>query len=301
MLAEVLSAIRPRPGGRYFDGTCGGGGHSAALLEASGPDGWLEACDRDEEALAAAHRRLSGFAGRYALHQCNFSEMDSRVAAESFHGAVLDLGTNSEQLTSNRRGFSFQHESAPLDMRLDRRSGPTAAELLNRWSREDLERLLWENDEPQARRIVRKILEARESQPFESVGQLVAAVQRAIPLRPGRIHPATRVFQALRIAVNDELGSLERGLKVALGLLSSGGILAVISFHSGEDRLVKEFMRIEARDYDLPRGEPDLPHLRLPRAPRARLVTRKGLEPTEIEIQLNPRARSARLRVLEKC
>lgn len=300
MLAEVVEVIRPKAGGRYFDGTCGGGGHSAALLAASAPDGWLDACDRDQEAMVAAERKLTPFIGRFALRHGNFSRVEDWVAPNSCQGALLDLGVNSHQLTSDYRGFSFQHESAPLDMRMDQSSGSTAADIINRWPPAQLERLLWDNDEPHARRIVRLMVESRSVRPFETVGQLVDAVRRAVPARPGRTHPATRVFQALRIAVNDEIDSLRRGLGAVFRILSPGGILAVISFHSGEDRWVKEFMRVEARDYDIPPGEPDLPHLRLPRAARGRWLHRRGLEPSDAELSINPRARSARLRVLEK-
>ena len=300
LLAEVVTALRPRSGGRYFDGTCGGGSHSAAILEASGPDGWLYACDRDEEALAAAARRLAPFVGRFALRQDNFSEVRDWIPTESCHGSLMDLGVNSYQLTSDRRGFSFQFDTARLDMRMDRRHGPTAADILNRWETGALERLLWDNDESHARRIVRGVVEARSVRPFETVGQLVEVVSRAVPGRPGKTHPATKVFQALRMVVNEELESLRRGLEASMDILASGGVLAVISFHSGEDRLVKEFMRQESRDYDVPPGEPDLPHLRRMRAPRGRLVYRKGIEPSAEEVAINPRARSARLRVLEK-
>jgi 16S rRNA (cytosine1402-N4)-methyltransferase len=300
LLNEVVAALRPRSGGRYFDGTCGGGSHSAAILEASGPDGWLYACDRDEEALAAAALRLAPFAGRFALTQGNFSEVRDWIPGGSCHGALMDLGVNSYQLTSEQRGFSFQFGTARLDMRMDRRRGPTAADILNRWEAGALERLLWDNDESHARRIVRGVVEARSVRPFETVGQLVEVVGRAVPGRPGRTHPATKVFQALRMVVNEELESLRRGLEASMDILAPGGVLAVISFHSGEDRLVKEFLRQEARDYDVPPGEPDLPHLRRTRDPRGRLVYRKGIEPSAAEVAGNPRARSARLRVLEK-
>ncbi len=300
LLQEVISALRPQSGGRYFDGTCGGGGHSFAILDASRPDGWLDACDRDDEALVAARTYLAPFAGRFALRQGNFSEVDKWVPHGSCHGVLLDLGVNSHQLTSDYRGFSFQHETAALDMRMDRSRGTTAADILNHWEPAQLERLFWDNEESHARRIVRVIIEVRTTRPFETVGQLVDAVRRAAPGRPGRTHPATKVFQALRMVVNEELPSLRQGLQSAMRILAKQGILAVISFHSGEDRVVKEFMRQEARDYDLPPNEPDLPHLRRMRAPRGRLVDRKGIEPSENEIAANPRARSARLRVLEK-
>ena len=298
MLAEVLEALKPRPGGRYADGTLGGAGHSAAMLAASAPTGWLYGCDRDGVALAAANERLAEFAGRFELRRGNFAELADWVPAGSCEGVLLDLGVSSPQLDEPGRGFSFMQEG-PLDMRMDTRQELTAAELVNRAGADELATLFWElADERNSRRYARAIVQDREKNPFRTTRQLAELIQR---LTPGyhRTHPATRVFQALRLAVNDELGSLKRGLDGALKLLKPGGRLAVITFHSIEDRVVKEFGRARARDYECPGGT-DVPELRIPRTPEARIVTRKAVPPSALEVEQNPRARSAQLRVLEK-
>ncbi|MBN8248852.1 MAG: 16S rRNA (cytosine(1402)-N(4))-methyltransferase RsmH [Verrucomicrobia bacterium] len=301
LLAEVLAALRPRDGGRYFDGCCGGAGHSAAILEASGPTGFLYACDQDGDAVAAATEDLARYAGRFELRRMNFSEADRWAPPGTFDGALLDLGVSSHQLDTAERGFSFQADG-PLDMRMDRRCARTAADLVNDRPPSELAQIFWEyGDERESRRIARAICEERTRYRIESTRQLASLVARIAPRQGRRTHPATRVFQALRIAVNDELGALQRGLRAAMTLLKPGGRLAVISFHSLEDRVVKEFMRVACRDYDLPPGTTeDLPHLRMPRAPRGTLVARKPVRPADAEVESNPRARSAQLRVLEK-
>lgn len=301
MLAEVLAALRPRSGGRYYDGCCGGAGHSVAILEASGPTGFLYACDQDGDAVAAATEDLAGYAGRFELRQMNFSGAVNWVPRGSCDGALLDLGVSSHQLDTAERGFSFQADG-PLDMRMDRRRSRTAADLVNEQPPAELAKIFWEyGDERDSRRIARAIGEERAMYRIESTRQLATLVARVCPRGGRRVHPATRVFQALRIAVNDELGALPRGLSGAMEILKLGGRLAVITFHSLEDRAVKDFMRTECRDYDLPPGTTeDLPHLRIPRAPRAVLVERKPLKPSAREIEVNPRSRSAQLRVMEK-
>lgn len=298
MLAEVLEALKPRPGGRYADGTLGGAGHSAAMLAASAPTGWLYGCDRDGVALAAANERLAEFAGRFELRRGNFAELADWVPAGSCEGVLLDLGVSSPQLDEPGRGFSFMQDG-PLDMRMDTRQELTAAELVNRASGDELATLFWElADERNSRRYARAIVQDREKIPFRTTRQLAELIQR---LTPGyhRTHPATKVFQALRLAVNDELGSLKRGLDGALKILKPGGRLAVITFHSIEDRVVKEFGRARARDYECPGGT-DVPELRIPRTPEVRIVTRKAVPPSALEVEENVRARSAQLRVLEK-
>lgn len=298
MLAEVLEALKPRPGGRYADGTLGGAGHSAAMLAASAPTGWLYGCDRDGVALAAANERLAEFAGRFELRRGNFAELADWVPAGSCDGVLLDLGVSSPQLDEPGRGFSFMQDG-PLDMRMDTRQELTAAELVNRASGDELATLFWElADERNSRRYARAIVQDREKNPFRTTQQLAELIQR---LSPGyhRTHPATKVFQALRLAVNDELGSLKRGLDGALKILKPGGRLAVITFHSIEDRVVKEFGRARARDYECPGGT-DVPELRIPRTPEVRIVTRKAVPPSALEVEENVRARSAQLRVLEK-
>ena len=301
MLAEVLAALRPKAGGRYFDGCCGGAGHSAAILETSAPTGFLYACDQDGDAVAAATEDLARFAGRFELRRMNFSDAADWVPRGSCDGALLDLGVSSHQLDTAERGFSFQADG-PLDMRMDRRRPRTAADLVNDRPPAELARIFWEyGDERDSRRIARAISEERAMYRIESTRQLATLVARICPRHGKRVHPATRVFQALRIAVNDELEVLGRGLNAAMTLLRSGGRLAVISFHSLEDRVVKEFMRAESRDYDLqPGATEDLPHLRIHREPRARLVERKPVRPSSREVEANPRSRSAQLRVLEK-
>lgn len=298
MLAEVLEALKPRPGGRYADGTLGGAGHSAAMLAASAPTGWLYGCDRDGVALAAANERLAEFAGRFELRRGNFAELADWVPAGSCEGVLLDLGVSSPQLDEPGRGFSFMQDG-PLDMRMDTRQELTAAELVNRAGADELATLFWElADERNSRRYARAIVQDREKNPFRMTRQLAELIQR---LTPGyhRTHPATKVFQALRLAVNDELGSLKRGLEGALKILKPGGRLAVITFHSIEDRVVKEFGRARARDYECPGGT-DVPELRIPRTPEVRIVTRKAVPPSALEVEQNTRARSAQLRVLEK-
>lgn len=298
MLAEVLEALKPRPGGRYADGTLGGAGHSAAMLAASAPTGWLYGCDRDGVALAAANERLAEFAGRFELRRGNFAELADWVPAGSCEGVLLDLGVSSPQLDEPGRGFSFMQDG-PLDMRMDTRQELTAAELVNRASGDELATLFWElADERNSRRYARAMVQDREKNPFRTTRQLAELIQR---LTPGyhRTHPATKVFQALRLAVNDELGSLKRGLDGALKILKPGGRLAVITFHSIEDRVVKEFGRARARDYECPGGT-DVPELRIPRTPEVRIVTRKAVPPSALEVEQNVRARSAQLRVLEK-
>ena len=298
LLAEVLEALKPRADGRYADGTLGGAGHAAAILAASSPTGWVYGCDRDGVALAAAQERLAECAGRFELRQGNFSDLADWVPAGGCDGVLLDLGVSSPQLDEPARGFSFMQEG-PLDMRMDARQGLTAADLVNTRSAEELATIFWElADERDSRRLARAMVRDREIRPFRTTRQLAELIERIAPRR-GKTHPATKVFQALRLAVNDELGSLKRGLDGALQILRPGGRLAVITFHSIEDRVVKEFGRARARDYTFPGGT-DVPELRVPRTPEMRIVTRKAIQPSAAEVEANPRARSAQLRVLEK-
>jgi 16S rRNA (cytosine1402-N4)-methyltransferase len=299
MMAEVLVALRPGPGGRYADGTIGAGGHAEAILRASAPDGWLDGCDRDGAALDLARDRLAPFAGRFELRQANYAELADWVAPGSCDGVLLDLGVSSMQLDQPVRGFSFQQDG-PLDMRMDRRQALTAAELVNERSADELARLFFElGDERRARAIARAIERERGRQRIETTGQLARLIERVAPRRGARIHPATRVFQALRMAVNDEPGSLRRGLEAALKILKPGGRLAVITFHSAEDRMVKDFGRLRARGYEVPGGV-DVPELRQPRVPELVRVERKPVRPGVAESRENPRARSAHLRIFEK-
>ena len=299
MLPEVLAALGPRPGGRYADGTVGGGGHAAALLAASSPDGWLSGCDRDGAAVAAATERLADFSGRFELRRGNFAELADWVPHGSCDGVLLDLGVSSPQLDEAGRGFSFQHDG-PLDMRMDQGQAVTAAQLVNTASAAELTRIFWElGEEPAARRFARAIEHDRQQRRFETTKQLADLMERLAPRHGRKTHPATRAFQALRMAVNDELSSLRSGLAAACLLLKPGGRLAVITFHSLEDRAVKEFGREQTRDYKFD-GEVDVPELRRPCEPALRWVQRKAIRPGATELNENPRARSAQLRVLEK-
>jgi len=299
MVAEVLAALHPRPGGRYVDGTVGGGGHATAILNASAPTGWLFGCDRDGEALEAAAQRLSGIEGCFELQRGNFAELSNWIDAESCDGVLFDLGVSSPQLDRPARGFSFQQDG-PLDMRMDGRQTLTAAQMINDAGVEELTRIFRDlGEEPEARRLARAIENERRFRRFETTRQLAELIERILPRRGRRIHPATRVFQALRIAVNDELGSLRDGLESAVKILKSGGRLAVITFHSIEDRVVKNFGRERSRDYFVAGGV-DVPELRQPVAPQLKWASRKPIRPDARAVAANPRARSARLRVLEK-
>jgi len=299
MTAEVLEALKPTDGSRVADGTVGGGGHAAAILAASSPSGWLYGCDRDGAAVEAAKARLAGFEGRFEIRHGNFANLADWVPASSCDGVLLDLGVSSPQLDFAERGFSFQSDG-PLDMRFDQRQTLTARSLLNEASADELAKIFWEfGGESNARRFARAIVKDRELRPFETTRQLAELIERLAPRRGKKAHPATRVFQAVRIAVNDEIGSLKRGLDGALKILQRGGRLAVITFHSLEDRVVKDFGRARARDYTFTGGV-DVPELREPRAPELKWVTRKAITPGENELAENPRARSAQLRVMEK-
>jgi len=300
MVAEVLAALEPRADGRYADGTLGGAGHAAGILAASSPTGWLSGCDRDGVAVEAAHQRLTEkFAGRFEIRRGNFSELAEWIPAASCDGVLLDLGVSSPQLDSAERGFSFQNDG-PLDMRMDDRQPQTAANLVNGEDAETLAKIFWEfGGERESRRFARAIVHDRAQRKFETTRQLAELIGRLAPRHGKKSHPATKVFQALRIAVNDEIGSLKRGLAGVVKILKPGGRLAVITFHSLEDRVVKEFGREKARDYTFGGGV-DMPELRQPRLPEMQWVKRKAVLPGEVELKENPRARSAQLRVLKK-
>ncbi len=299
MVAEVLAALQPRPGGRYADGTLGGGGHAASILAASSPTGWLSGCDRDGAAVEAAGRRLAEFAGRFEIRRGNFSELVEWAGPGSCDGVLLDLGVSSPQLDRPERGFSFM-QIGNLDMRMDDRQSLTAAELVNTASADELARIFWElGGERESRRFARAIEHDRKLRPFETTGHLADLIGRLAPRHGKKSHPATRVFQALRLAVNDEIGSLRLGLAGAVRLLQPGGRLAVITFHSLEDRTVKEFGRERTREYTFEDGV-DVPELRRPCTPELRWVARKAVAPGAAEVAANPRCRSAQLRVLEK-
>jgi 16S rRNA (cytosine1402-N4)-methyltransferase len=300
MAAEVLGALKPHPQGRYADGTLGGAGHAAHILAASTPTGWLSGCDRDGVAIEAANARLAElFAGRFELRRGNFAELADWIAENSCDGVLLDLGVSSPQLDMAERGFSFQNDG-PLDMRMDHRQSLTAADLVNETGAEELANIFWQfGDERDSRRFAKAMVHDRALRKFETTKQLADLIERLAPRHGKKAHPATKVFQALRIAVNDEIGSLKRGLAAAVKILKPGGRLAVITFHSLEDRVVKEFGREKARDYTFS-GAVDVPELRTPCVPELKWVSRKAILPGDEELKMNPRSRSAQLRVLEK-
>ena len=299
MVAEVLAALAVKPGGRYVDGTIGGGGHAAAILAASVPNGWLFGCDRDGDAVEAARERLAEFAGRFEIRRGNFAELAEMVPAESCDGLLLDLGVSSPQLDVAGRGFSFQQDG-PLYMRMDTRKSLTAADLVYGLDAESLAKIFWElGDERESRRFARAIENDRRQTPFTTTTQSAGLIERLSPRQGRRTHPATKVFQALRLAVNDEMGALQRGLAGALKILKPGGRLAVITFHSLEDRLTKDFARARARDYEFD-GPVDVPELRRPRQPELKWISRKAVKPGAAELANNPRSRSAQLRIMEK-
>jgi 16S rRNA (cytosine1402-N4)-methyltransferase len=298
LLIAVRDGLALRPGACIIDGTLGLGGHAQALLEASAPDGRLLGIDRDAHALDAARKRLAPFGDRLASYHGSYADMGTvapGLGFDALDGVLLDLGLSSSQLDDPARGFAFRSDG-PLDMRFDTSGGQTAAELINRLPEGDLADLIYTyGEERYSRRIARAIVAAR---PVTGTAALADLVRSAVPGgRRARIDPATRTFQALRIATNDELGELERALPRAVGLLKPGGRLAVISFHSLEDRIVKQFMRREASDRVF---QPDQPMLSLDRTPTLRTLTRKPIEAGPDEIAANPRARSAKLRIAER-
>jgi 16S rRNA (cytosine1402-N4)-methyltransferase len=300
LLTATLDALQLRSGGQYVDATLGGGGHAEKILELTGPDGRLLGIDADPAALRAGSARLARFGDRVVLAQSYFDRL-AEIAAEhaiaAADGILFDLGVSSPQLDEPERGFSFRYD-APLDMRFGPGAGRRASELVNELTAEELQLLFQElGEERNARRVAREIVAARARRPIRTTGELAAIVSAAKRGPRERIHPATRVFQALRMAVNDELGRLRRALPQALELLGKGGRLAVISFHSGEDRVVKQFMQAEARGCICP---PETPICICGHEPRLRIVTRRPIKASQTETAENPRARSAKLRVVER-
>ena len=298
LLREAVDALRVRPGARYLDGTLGLGGHAEAILDAGAPDAELLGIDADPDALALARERLARFGARVRLVQGNFREMDRITAAEGFTpvaGVLLDLGVSSLQFGPQGRGFAFQWDR-PLDMRMDPGQPESAQDIVNNYGEEELADLIYRyGEERRSRAIARAIARAR---PVTTTAQLARTVEQAVGGAGSRIHPATRTFQALRIAVNRELDSLVAALRVAHDLLAApGGRLAVISYHSLEDRIVKEFFRRESRDCVCP---PGLPACVCGHRATLRLVTRGAVQPSRDELAANPRARSARLRAAER-
>jgi 16S rRNA (cytosine1402-N4)-methyltransferase len=299
LLTQVIDGLALSPNAICIDATLGGGGHAEAILDAIGPQGRLLGLDTDPEALARVQTRLARFAGQTALVQANFRDIGAVAAANGFTAVdaiLMDLGVSSYQLWAAERGFSFT-ASGPLDMRMDPQIALTADEIVNTWPQDELANIIFRyGEEPRSRRIARAIVAAR---PLHTTAELAEVIARAVGggHDRSRIHPATKTFQALRIAVNDELGALDEALPQALALLVSGGRLAVITFHSLEDRPVKQFMQREARDCVCP---PDLPACRCGHLAQLRIKTRKPIQPDEGEVAANPHSRSAKLRIAER-
>ncbi len=300
MLDEVLGALAPRDGAAYLDGTFGGGGYARAILSAASCT--LFAVDRDPDAIARGAALVAAHPGRLHLMEGRFGDMLDLLAARgvtALDGVVLDLGVSSFQIDRAERGFSLRADG-PLDMRMEA-TGPTAADLVNTLPEAELADLLWRfGEERQSRRIARKIIAARGDAPFETTLQLAAAIHAVMPRDPSGMDSATRSFQALRIRVNDELGEVERGLAAAARLLAPGGRLVVVSFHSLEDRIVKRFMRDAAGRTPAASRHDPAALVGHDRATDFRLITTNALRPTAAETDRNPRARSARLRAIER-
>ena len=293
---EVVELLAPRPGSLVVDGTCGGGGHTEALLKA-GAD--VLALDQDPDAIQHVSEQLARFGRRVAVLQANFRHANKVLDELGIHtigGALLDLGVSSWQLEDAKRGFSFVR-NGPLDMRMDPRNELTAATVVNEYSAEQLTQLFRElGEEPAARRIASLIVKMRKTTPFRETLPLAHAIEKVVG-RHGRRHPATQVFQALRMEVNDELGALEEGLRVLTARLESGARIGVIAFHSLEDRIVKNFFRDRSREW---LDRPEWPEPRRNPDYDLKVVTSKPVEPSEEEQRANPRSRSAKLRVAEK-
>ncbi len=304
MAEEVISMLAPARGSLQIDATLGGGGHTERILEATDPDGRLLGLDADGAAIARVVDRLQPrFGDRLVTRQANFRELREIAPAAGFgqvDGALFDLGLSSYQLADTERGFGFR-AGGPLDMRFDTRRGVPAAELIATLDAKELAALFGRyGEEPRAGRIARAIVDARRTAPLRTAEELAALIELVAPpnpRQPRRTHPATRVFQALRIAVNEELEALQEGLTGALELLRPGGRLVVLSYHSLEDRIVKRFIAAERRGCVCP---PEVPICVCGRNPRLRMLTRPSITPTADEVEANPRARSARLRAAER-
>jgi 16S rRNA (cytosine1402-N4)-methyltransferase len=303
MVQEVLESLAPAPGSLQIDATVGGGGHSLRVLEATNPDGRLLGLDADRAAIARSARRLERFGNRVTLRQTNFEHLADAAAEAGFvpaDGVLFDLGLSSYQLADDERSFSFRAEG-PLDMRFDTSRGVPASQLLAELDEQQLTEIFRRyGEEPNARRIARAIVKDRQVEPIETGAQLAELVARVAPAPPRgrrRVHPATRVFQALRIAVNRELETLPKALEAAVGVLGTGGRLAVISYHSLEDRIVKRFIAAERRGCTCP---PEAPVCICGRAPRRAPVGPQPRRPTEQEVERNPRSRSALLRAARR-
>ncbi|MCI2253204.1 16S rRNA (cytosine(1402)-N(4))-methyltransferase RsmH [Domibacillus sp. 8LH] len=302
LLHETVDGLNIRPDGIYVDCTLGGAGHSEYLLSKLGPNGKLYAFDQDETAIEHAKKRLAPFLERVEFIKSNFEHVKEELHKRNvtgIDGILYDLGVSSPQLDTPERGFSYHHD-APLDMRMDKSAALTAYHVVNEWSFEELVRIFFRyGEEKFSKQIARKIEAAREVQPIETTGQLTELIKEGIPAPARRKggHPAKRIFQAIRIAVNDELGVFERSLHDAIDLLNVDGRISVITFHSLEDRICKTVFKEASAGPELPPGLPVIPE---EYEPVLKLVTRKPIVPTEKELTENNRARSAKLRIAEK-
>lgn len=302
MPEEVLHLLQPKADGVYLDGTLGGAGHAQLILEAA-PGCRLVGLDRDPAALQKAAEVLAPYGEQVHLQHATFDQAGAvlqQLDIDFLDGMLLDLGVSSHQLDTPERGFSFRHD-APLDMRMNPQTGMTAAEVVNQAEEAELVRIFFEYGEERfSRRIVRKIIAQRDDQPITRTSQLAQLVRDSVPggNRPSRIHPATRVFQALRIHVNQELEQVRVGVAAGIKLLKPGGRLVVISFHSLEDRIVKQLFRDQSKGCICP---PKLPICQCNNVPAVKLLTRKGVRASEEELEINSRSRSAILRAVERC
>lgn len=302
LLNECIEGLAIRPDGIYVDGTAGGAGHSSAIAAKLSSKGRLIALDQDETAVKVATERLSVFGDRARVVRSNFRELDNvcrMLGVEEINGLLLDLGVSSYQLDTAERGFSYQAD-APLDMRMDIRNPLSAEDVVNRYPEEALRRILWEYGEERfSSRIASAIVRARESAPIRTTGELVRIIKSAIPAaaREGGHHPAKRSFQAIRIEVNGELDVIEPAIRSAAALLSKGGRIAIITFHSLEDRIVKQTFASLASGCTCP---PDFPVCVCGKKPTLKIINHKPITASDEELENNPRSRSAKLRVAEK-
>ncbi|UFJ41916.1 16S rRNA (cytosine(1402)-N(4))-methyltransferase RsmH [Brevibacillus humidisoli] len=299
---EAVDGLAVRPDGVYVDCTLGGAGHSSLIASRLGPDGRLIAIDQDDAALENARQRLSAYGENVTLVKSNFRQLREVVSEQGLQqvdGVLYDLGVSSPQLDEAERGFSYNAD-AELDMRMDREAPLSAYDIVNQWEEAEIARLIWEyGEEKFSRRIARQIEIHRKQAPIETTGQLVEIIKEAIPSPARRTgpHPAKRTFQALRIAVNDELGAFKESLQQAIELLRPSGRISVITFHSLEDRICKQMFQEHAKGCICP---PSFPQCACGHQPTLQIVTRKPITPSEAELSENPRARSAKLRVAEK-
>ncbi len=294
---EVLSFLNPATQGKYLDATAGAGGHAEAILAASEPDGMLVGLDVDPQAITIASKRLQKYSSRTYLFNISYIEMEAclqEIGWNQINGILFDLGVSSMQVDDAARGFSFNKEG-PLDMRFNEQKGFNASNLVNRWKEEEISEILWKyGEEPKARAIAKAICAARPVHTTTQLAQVVLAVYHG---KKSRMHPATRTFQAIRIAVNSELDGVEKGLALGIKHLAPQGKIAVISFHSLEDRIVKEIFKRESKDCICP---PEQPACTCGHKASLTILTKKPITASEDEIKINPRSRSAKLRVAQK-